>query len=626
MEAYTTIGIAGHIDHGKTALTKQLTNIDTDRLKEEKERAISIENGFAFIEQNGRSPVAVIDVPGHERFIRQMIAGVAGIDLVLLVIAADEGVMPQTREHAAILRLLGITDMLVVLTKTDKADPEWIGMVKEDIQDFLLETPFCDAPFYEVDSLKGTGVAALKAAILDKAAVMHPRSSSDPFRLPVDSVFALKGIGTIARGTIFNGRASIGDELRLLPAGKKTRIKSIQVHHQESEMAAAGQRAALHLHGIEIEEVKRGDVLVSSEWYQPSSRLDIKFDVLNLQAPFKQRSAITCHIGASAVQGRLIFFDRKKVEGGESLFCQIELDDPVVAVKGDRIIIRRPSPAETIGGGVVIDQKAGRHKSGTATITELQKRFEGSDEDLIKSTLLKGEMLLKEEIAKETGIALETVFQILTEWETQGKAIKTSDEAYVHDLTFNEYKNLILNQMQSFHQIHPLKTGRSKADLLASIKGVEELKGAVFTSLLHDGKIHAEGHLVSIAAFEPSIPAALNGPVKILRENMKQQGLETEAWTDLCQKYQVDECFRYDLKQYFLQFESYVELNDGRLISDESFNRGISALKKGTKASFSVKEAKEILNLSRKYVIPFLEATDREGWTKRTENVREWSK
>ncbi len=627
MEAYMTVGIAGHIDHGKTTLTKQLTKIETDRLKEEKERAISIENGFAYIRHEYGSPIAVIDVPGHERFIRQMIAGVAGIDLVLLVIAVDEGMMPQTREHMEILRLLGIKEMFIVLTKVDKADQEWLAMIREEVIDFLGETPFNRAPIYEVDSITGTGIEALKESILGKAAAFQGRSAVAPFRLPIDSVFNLKGIGTIARGTIFNGNVHSGEEIRLMPSGQKVRVKSIQVHHSAVEQASAGQRAALHLHGIELDEIKRGDVLAASHWYQPSLRLDINLDVLNtLNVPFKQHAAVTCHIGSAALQGRLIFFDRKVIEGGESVFCQIELKEPAVAAKGDRVILRRPSPAETIGGGSVIDQKADKHKYGAETVAQLKKRFEGTDEELIEEVLLKHQHVQIEAISKQSGVPLTKAAHILKRWEEQGLVIKTADEAYVLKQTFKFYEKQMIEEIQTFHEKNPMKIGRSKADLLSTVNGAFKLKEAVFSVLVKDKKLQVVDHFVLLMNFESFIPPQITVQATNVFNDLNQQGLEPDDWETLCEKHSVPNLLRYDLKRYFLRTNKLIELNEDKVISSDKFEKAIELLKEATSFRFSVKDAKETLKLTRKYMIPFLEVLDREGLTKRTGNEREWVK
>lgn len=338
---YYTIGMAGHIDHGKTTLTKALTSVDTDRLKEEKERSISIEPGFAPLYNDAEMEISVVDVPGHERFIRQMIAGVAGIDLVVLVVAADEGVMPQTKEHLDILALLGITQGIVVLTKISKVEEELRDLALEEVIDELKGTVFEGATILMADSLSGEGVERLKQIVITTLKGMASKSVRGDFRLPIDQVFTVKGQGTVVRGTVFEGTLDTGEEIIILPQGIHTKAKQIQAHHRKESSVFAGQRAAINLSGVDYKEIKRGNVLVTSTHFTVTNTIDVCLKVLRaVNHPIKQRMPIVAHVGTSEVMGKLVFFDRNKVDSeSDDILCQIRLNETIVAKRDRKSVV-----------------------------------------------------------------------------------------------------------------------------------------------------------------------------------------------------------------------------------------------------------------------------------------------
>ena len=412
-----TIGMAGHIDHGKTSLTKALTNVDTDRLKEEKERNISIELGYAPLKIDDELHVSIIDVPGHERFIRQMIAGVAGIDLVILVIAADEGVMPQTKEHLEILSFLGIEKGIIAISKIDRVDEELLELVQEDIRENLEGTVFESAPFVLVDSLSKKGLEELKQEIKKELEHMEMRDARGPFRLPIDQVFTVQGQGTIVRGTVYEGIVEKGSSLQVLPQGIPVKVRQIQVHHEQTEAAKAGQRAALNLGGISKHEIARGDVLVSSEHFLVTDTLDIttKF-VSDLASPVKQRAPIKLHTGTTEVMGKIVFFDRNEVvEEENEVVCQLRLDHPIVCKRGDRFILRRPTPVETIGGGWIIDPKGSKYRFGEDTVNMLMQKKEGTPNERVLSILKEKALMTFEALLKFSSMDKDELTAILDE-------------------------------------------------------------------------------------------------------------------------------------------------------------------------------------------------------------------
>ena len=355
MDSFIIIGTAGHVDHGKTWLVKALTGVDTDRLKEEKERGISIELGFAPLRLPGGIHAGVVDVPGHERFVKNMLAGAGGIDMVLFVVAADEGVMPQTREHLDILELLRVQKGVVALTKVDLVDEEWLLLVEEDVRELLKPTHFRHAPIVPVSSVTGAGLKELLDALAGVAAEVNPKPRTGEARLPIDRVFTITGFGTVLTGTLFSGTMHTGDALEIMPSGLKGRVRSLQVHGQKVEEAGAGQRVAVNLTGVEVGQVKRGDVLVTPGAFPAVRRVAAALHLLERAPhPLKNYQRIRFHLGTKEALGRVRLLDRDELRPGDDAVVQIELEEAVVAAVHDRYVIRQYSPVTTIGGGEVI--------------------------------------------------------------------------------------------------------------------------------------------------------------------------------------------------------------------------------------------------------------------------------
>ena len=357
------LGTAGHIDHGKTSLIKALTNIDTDRLKEEKERGITIELGFANLDFDDDIQLGIVDVPGHERFVKNMLAGVGGIDLVMLVIAADEGVMPQTREHLAICELLHVREGLVVLTKTDMVEPDWLDLVQADTAEFLQHTFLAGKPIVPVSAKTGEGLPALLDTLQATCKALTPRSTSGPARLPIDRVFTMRGFGAVITGTLFSGSLQLEDRVEVLPRRVTARIRGLQVHNQTVEQAHAGQRTAVNLQGLERAALQRGDVLVTPGRFPATYMLDTSLTLLaDAPRPLKHRARVRFHIGTSEIMGRVVLLDRDEVQPGEHVLAQLRLEAPAVAAPQDRYVLRSYSPMVTIGGGTILDALPAKHK------------------------------------------------------------------------------------------------------------------------------------------------------------------------------------------------------------------------------------------------------------------------
>ncbi|WP_374121082.1 selenocysteine-specific translation elongation factor [Neobacillus sp. PS2-9] len=616
--------MAGHIDHGKTSLTKALTNVDTDRLKEEKERQISIELGFAPLYEDDEIQISVIDVPGHERFIRQMIAGVAGIDLVVLVVAADEGVMPQTREHLDILKFLGVKNGLIAISKIDRVDEEFIELVKDDILEELMGTVFEEAPFVLVDSLSGKGIEEIKNVIIKTLKEQEMRDAKGAFRLPIDQVFTVKGQGTVVRGTVYEGTVEEGQVLKIMPKGLEVRARQIQVHHKPAQKAYAGQRTAINLSSISKEDLERGDVLVSSEHFIVTKTVDVAIRVVeDLEHMVKQRMPIKLHIGTAEVMGRIVFFDRNEIkeENGEIL-CQLRLEEEILTKRGDRFILRRPSPQETIGGGWVIDPRGSKYRFGNQTIDELEKKKVGSPRERITAALIEAKSLPLAELIKRTALDEAILIQHLDNPEF----VFYNGKEYTLQLLINAIEEDIFDRLQEFHLSHSMKIGINKAELLQTMqKGFpKSLLDFVVENGISKGVFNRKEQFVFLASFVPHVPKNWSRRTENLLEEMKKDGLKVRYLNDYFSAAGIPENLVFDLKKFLEEQALIVPLDEQFAYHLDIFTEAVSKLQSQTGSEFEVGEAKDILDLSRKYMIPFLERLDAKGLTKRVENKRKW--
>ena len=621
---YFTIGMAGHIDHGKTSLTKALTNVDTDRLKEEKERQISIELGFAPLYEDNEIQISVIDVPGHERFIRQMIAGVAGIDLVVLVVAADEGVMPQTREHLDILKFLGVKNGLVAISKIDRVDEEFIELVRDDILEELTDTVFEDAPFVLIDSLSKKGIEELKELIIHTLKEQEMRDAKGAFRLPIDQVFTVKGQGTVVRGTVYEGTVEEGQTLKIMPKGVEVRARQIQVHHKSAGKAYAGQRTALNLSGVSKEDVERGDVLVSSEHFLVSKTLDVAIRVVeDLEHMVKQRMPIKLHLGTAEVMGRIVFFDRNEVkeENGEIL-CQLRLEEEILTKRGDCFILRRTSPQETIGGGWVIDPRGDKYRFGNQTIEDLEKKKVGSPKERISAVLMEAKSLPLNELIKRTSLDGET----LTEHLAEAEFVLYDGKEYTLQLLIHSIEEDIFDKLQDFHHLHSMKIGINKAELFQIMQ--KRFPKALLDYVLENGITNhlfiRKGQFVSLASFVPHVPKSWAKRTENLINELQRDGLKVRYLRDYFADSGIPENLEADVRRFLEDDEQLVQLDEQFAYHGEVFKQAVAKLRSHTGSEFEVGDAKDVLELSRKYMIPFLEKLDSMGLTKRVENKRVW--
>jgi selenocysteine-specific elongation factor len=629
---YLIIGTAGHVDHGKTALIKALTGIDTDRLKIEKERGISIELGYAFCRLPSGRLAGIVDVPGHERFIKNMLAGVGGIDLVLLVIAADEGVMPQTREHMHIIDLLQINQGVVALTKVDLVDREWLELVREEVKEFLKTTSLSEAPVVEVSSLTGQGFPELLRELDRAAAGVIEKPAHGPVRLPVDRVFSITGFGTVVTGTLWSGTIRLNDVLEVLPRGGSVRVRSLQVHGEKVEEARAGQRVAVNIPGVEVTALERGSVLAQKGAFQASTRMDARLYLLP-DAPknLRHRSRVRFYLGTAEVLGRVLLLDREELLPGQNAFVQMFLEEPAVAARGDRFIVRSYSPMRTIGGGVVIDPAAGRHKRlRPEVIKALAAREKGSPRELVLEVFRadKKKMFTLSALGS-AGLDKEVLAAALDSLLTDGQVIRITadnEEYFLYGDTYRQLAEELKKILVAFHTEYPLREGLPREEIRSRLfphLTVRQLQ-AFLETMEKEGLIRIAQQTVALADFLPHLPAPQEKIFARLEKTFREAGLLPPRWADAVSGEQLDPQKAQELLQYCLRNGTLVKVAD-----DLYFHAGAIAGAKemllgflAQKGEITVGEARDLWKTSRKFALPLLEYFDRLKVTKRIGDKR----
>ncbi|MCC7142351.1 MAG: selenocysteine-specific translation elongation factor [Candidatus Eisenbacteria bacterium] len=629
MSRTAILGTAGHIDHGKTLLIKMLTGVDTDRLKEEKKRGISIELGFASIELPSGRKCGVVDVPGHEKFIRNMLAGAGGIDLILFVIAADEGIMPQTREHMDILQLLGVEEGVVALTKADLVDAEWLELITSEVRGFIDRTLLKGAPIVPLSSVTGRGKDEL-LRILDEKIERHETHPRGRFvRLPVDRVFTMEGFGTVVTGTLWNGRLREGDRVSLMPRGLATRIKALEVHNERVTEAVAGQRVAVCLHSVDREAAERGDWLVLDDTLAPVSQVDVRLHALaGLAKPIPHRMRVRFYLGASEVMGRVVLLDREELKPGESGFAQIQLEDRIVAERGDRFVIRSFSPMFTLGGGKVLDVSGARRRRFRAEdLATLKVAEEGSLDDRVVERLgARGAVgLLEVELTQLLGqppaeirLAIE---QLLGEGRVRrvGKSrLVAADQFATAGATLAEF---ILEQEKA----QSLRFGPQKSELKSRFEGRihPEVGEAWIQEELGAGRLFARGDRLRRSS--PDLP--LSPRHTALRDrllaDLNEKGFSGPSQKEFIEAFAKDPDAA-ELLALLVAEETIVRLPGEILLPApllDQFRERLAAYF-DQKSEMTIADLKEVFGVSRKQGVPLFEHADRLGWTNRRGDVR----
>jgi selenocysteine-specific elongation factor len=624
------VGTAGHIDHGKSSLVRALTGIDPDRLKEEKARGITIELGFAHA-TIGDTRVAFVDVPGHERFVRTMLAGVGGIDCVLLIVAADESVMPQTREHFDICRLLRIPRGLVVITKTDLADEDTRGVVREDVAD-LVKGSFLDgAPVVEVSSTTGEGLDALRSHLVRLAASTAARPSAAAARLPIDRAFSMKGFGTVVTGTLVSGRIAIDDELAVLPEGRKVKVRGIQVHGRSATEAMAGQRTAINLGGVEIGDVSRGETLAAPDTLSVTRRLDAEIDLLKTAKPLKHGARVRLHNGTSEVLGRIsIAGTETEIEPGQSALVRVRLEQPAVLTRHDRFIIRAYSPPLTIGGGVVLDPaptRAGiRTAEGRASLERLRP---GADDvaavvSMVDAAGLQG--VPKRALVTRAGIAPRLVDAFIQQLHARG--VEVAGDRLVMKTHLAKAADAVVAHVTAFHKAQPMSEGLPREEAREKIFG--RVEPAIFdtvlaalkqrNALIGADRLALSTHRVTVAGADAGVRTAI---VEAYRSGgLKPPDAATVETAAHAPKAVVDKVTTLLVREKVLVKLDSLLFHAEALQQLKTEMAALKAAAPGGRATVDVAAFKDKYGVSRKFAIPLLEYLDRERVTRRTGDVR----
>jgi len=611
------LGTAGHVDHGKTELVRALTGHDTDRLKEEKERGISIELGFAPLALVDGVFVGIIDVPGHERFVRQMVAGAGGIDMAMLLVAADEGVMPQTTEHVEVLRSLGIEHGVVVISKSDLATDDTLPLLHTEIAGLVRGTFLEDAPVVAVSARTGAGLDPLRETLLAIARAIDVRSADGPFRLAVDRVFHQKGIGVVVTGSGYSGRVRVGDELDLLPGGARVRVREIQSFGAKRDEGLAGERLALALQGVKLEAVKRGDMLATPGRFVVTHTVDIRVALAGDEGvELANRERVRIHHGAREVLGRVILLESDRLRGGESSLAQLRLEEPLVLDAGDRIVLRSYSPARVIGGAVVVNARAEAHRrSDAAAIARLQLREKGDPADVFAKMVERAGLAGINE-AEADAASLETM-------RARGEVVAIAGRVYHRD-TLETLAARAVEIAGAHTAKHPLQWGIDKEELRRRLEFPHSAAGfnRIIEVLSASHPLFVRGSRVRAGSPEMTLAPELERAVGVLREQIRLAGIVFPSRAELVAGWKAREPFA-DAVTVLKSRGEVVEIGEG-LIHPEALDAGIERLRSwfGGHPELSVGDVKEAFGITRKHAIPLLEYFDRSGYTVRRGNAR----
>ncbi len=623
------VGTAGHIDHGKTALVKALTGIDADRLEEEKRRGITIDLGFAHTELQGsageRLRFGFVDVPGHERFVRNMLAGIGGIDLVFLVIAADEGIKPQTREHFDICRLLSIRQGITVLTKSDLVDRETLDVVRLEVEDFLRGSFLEGAPMVAVSSLKGDGFAELKRELVRVGNDFPARDSHAIMRLPIDRVFTMKGFGTVITGTLVAGAVSKEDELELFPSKKIVRVRGVQVHGSTADRAVAGERTALNLAGVEKSELSRGMMLATPGVLDASSRMDVKLTLLPSAKPLKTGARVHLHSFASETIATVRLLEGKQLRAGNEAFAQLQLSDPLLLIPGDRFIVRQLSPVITIGGGVVLDTFPLK-KARLEDRIEFLKTVSSADANsalLARITRRADQGVNLSQLVREAGQTPADVEAVAAKLASEKGIVRYRDWT-IAAAAFKVLITRVRQLVSGFHARNPLVAGAPK-DVLREQSALSEIAfDAVLTQALADKHLALTQDLVHLPGRGVVMKDEEAESRKIIEQAFATSGLKVPALKDVLAGLKIDNARAQKIVTLLLREKLLIKVSDELVFHRSALDklRGALAAQKANSPKIDVAGFKEMTGVSRKYAIPLLEYLDRERITRRVGDER----
>ena len=624
------VGTAGHIDHGKSALVEALTGTHPDRLEEEKRRGITIDLGFAFLEENGVR-LGFVDVPGHERFVSNMLAGAGGVDLLLLVIAADESIKPQTREHFEICRLLGVKRGLVALTKSDLVDPDTAGLVRLEVEEYLRGSFLEGAPIVPVSSKTRSGLPELKKELLTAANEAARKSNSRYFRLPIDRAFAVKGFGAVVTGTLISGSIAIGDEVELFPGGQRLRVRGLQSGGKSESRAEAGQRTAVNLAGIEHSALRRGMVLASPGKFRTSRRIDVRLELLRSAPKLKQRARIHFHAGTTETIAEVLFHGENDLVPGQSAFAQLRLQDEVLVLPGDRFIVRQFSPVTTIGGGVVLDPLARRPTVRDTHRVQFLKTLEGGNREAILAAMTERAPFglgFAETLARTGWLEEEIRTSVAKLSEAKEVKVAAAEPLLlVTSKLFEDVRQKIATRVERFNKENPLLPGISREDLRASLgrRVRPETFRAALEELLAQKKFEAHGEIVKRAGAAITLDSEETRAKEQIERAFSDAGLAVPSVKEVLNKLPVETKRAERILQILLRDKNLVRVTPELIFHQKALaqlRERLSAYKTSRGERLSVPAFKELTGITRKYAIPLLEYLDRERVTRRAGDER----
>jgi len=628
------IGTAGHVDHGKSALVKALTGIDPDRLKEEKEREMTIDLGFAWLNTPSGHVVSIVDVPGHEDFIKNMLAGVGGIDAALLIVAADEGVMPQTREHLAILDLLNVNQGVVALTKTDLIDdPEWLELVREELREELQDTSLANAPIVPVSALTGKGLPELLTQIDNLLGQTLPRPDVGKPRLPIDRAFTISGFGTIVTGTLIDGSFEVGQEVEIQPVGLRSRIRGLQTHKHKTEQAVPGSRVAVNLVGLSVEDLERGYVVVNPGWLHGTLLLDARLRLLKTAPkPLAHNAAVDFFTGAAQVQARVRILETKELAPGDTGWVQIRLARPVAIVRGDRFIIRQPSPSMTIGGGTIVSAYPGRRyrRFRPEVIQRLEVMAQGEPTQIILQALDASHPLTITALAERTSLPQADIEEALHELNGGGKLLfltqsPPSDKSSLGgDLLvasiagWQRLMEQLTSLLRDYHRQQPLRQGIPREELKSRLRLTGKQFNEMMKQALREGRVKETQTFVHSPDHQVVFTSHQQRSVDALIATFKEQSYTPPSVI------QAEEVVGQEVLAALVEQGRLVRLTDSVLFDAETYDhmaaRIISHLRAGN--SITVAQVRDMFGTSRKYAVAVLEHMDEQHITRRVGDER----
>lgn len=620
------IGTAGHVDHGKTALIKALTGIETDRIKEEKKRGITIELGFAYLDLPDGEKAGIIDVPGHEKFVKNMLAGAGGIDLALLVVAADEGFMPQTREHLGILSLLNISEGIIVVTKKDMVDEDWLEIVCDEVRQEVQGTFLENAQIIPVSSYTGEGIEQLRQAIFTMIDQKTQIKNLDvPFRIPVDRIFSVEGFGTVITGTLIEGTMKVGDPVTVYPSRIESRIRNLQVHSQDVQEAYAGQRVAVNLAGLKKTDLNKGDVIAVPDSMHTTMMIDIHLTVLK-DCDREIRNATRLHLyhGARDILCKIVLLDRDSVGAGESCYAQLRLEEEIAVKTGDRFVLRFYSPVETIGGGVILDSNPFKHKRNDATVLESLKLKEGgSDREKISAALrdYSARFETLDFLQIQTGIPKEQFDQQINKLIKDKVAFRVSDNVVIHTDYLNRLKDSAVKLLESYHKENPLREGMKKDEFRNKLIKYEDISvvDKITDSLVNRKVLKYVNNCVALADFE----VQQDNNQQEIENAFLQGGFSPESPDQIAARFPKVKNFKQVLES-LVNTGKLVRVEEKILLHADYYNKALTLAKEHVdqNGQITLAEMRDLMGASRKFAVAVLEYWDKRGITKKIGDAR----